>query len=93
VEVEKKNRRNWSNAEEYSYRVQYSPDDQAYIGLVDELPGLSMFADTLEAAIKEIRVVVEAGLQLLADRGDAIPEPCQPPPNPQFNKPLPATPH
>lgn len=62
-------------ADEYSYRVQYSPDDQAFIGLVDELPGLSVFAGTLEAAIKEIRIVVEAGLQLLADRGEQIPEP------------------
>jgi predicted RNase H-like HicB family nuclease len=62
-------------AEEYSFRVQYSPDDRAFIGLVDEFPGLSAFADTLEGAIKEIKTVLVEGLQLLAERGGQIPEP------------------
>ncbi len=62
-------------ADEYSFRVQYSPDDEAFVGLVDELPGLSAFADTLEGAIKEIKIVLAAGLQLLAERGEQIPEP------------------
>ena len=62
-------------ADEYSYRVQYSPEDEAFIGLVDEIPGLSAFADTLEDALKEIETVVTEGLQLLAERGERIPEP------------------
>ena|SRR5215210_2118572 len=61
--------------EEYSYRVQYSPDDEAFIGLVEEFPGLSAFADTLEEAVKEIQTVLAEGLQLLAERGEQIPEP------------------
>lgn len=63
------------DAEEYSFRVQYSPDDRAFIGLVGELPGLSAFSDTLEGAIKEIKTVLVEGLQLLAERGEQIPEP------------------
>lgn len=62
-------------ADEYSYRVQYSPDDQAYIGLVDEFPGLSAHAETLEGALKEIKLVLAEGLQLLAERDKQIPEP------------------
>ncbi len=62
-------------ADEYSYRVQYSPDDEAFIGLVDEFPGLSAFSGTLEGAIKEIKTVVSEGLRLLAERGEQIPEP------------------
>jgi len=63
------------SVEEYSYRVQYSPEDRAFIGLVDEFPGLSAFADTLEGAIKEIKTALVEGLQLLAERGEQIPEP------------------
>lgn len=62
-------------ADEYSYRVQYSPEDEAFIGLVDEFPGLSAFAATLEEAVKEIQTVVTEGLQLLNERGEQIPEP------------------
>ena len=62
-------------ADKYSFRAQYSPDDQAFIGLVDEFPGLSAFADTLEGAIKEIKTVLVEGLCLLAARGEQIPEP------------------
>lgn len=61
--------------EEYAYRVQYSPDDGAFIGLVEEFPGLSACADTLEGAVKEIQTVLVEGLQLLAERGERIPEP------------------
>ena len=60
---------------EYSYRVQYSQEDHAFIGLVDEFPGLSAFADTLEGAVKEIETVLGEGLHLLAERGEQIPEP------------------
>jgi predicted RNase H-like HicB family nuclease len=66
-----------SRAEEYSFRAQYSSDDRAFIGLVDEFPGLSAFADTLEGAIKEIKTVLVEGLQLLAERGEQIPEPSK----------------
>jgi predicted HicB family RNase H-like nuclease len=62
-------------ADEYSYRVQYSADDQAFIGLVDEFPGLSAFSDTLEGVIKEIKTVVSEGLRLLTERNEQIPEP------------------
>lgn len=62
-------------AEEYSYRVQYSPEDQNFIGLVDEFSGLSAFAETQEKALREIRTVVAEGLKLLAEKGQALPEP------------------
>lgn len=62
-------------AEEYSYRAHFSPEDGAFIGLVDEFPGLSAFGNTLERAVKEIRLVVDEGLRLLAERGENVPEP------------------
>lgn len=61
--------------DEYSYRVQYSPDDQAFIGLVDEFPGLSAFANTLEGATEAIETALAEGLQLLAGRDQPIPSP------------------
>jgi predicted HicB family RNase H-like nuclease len=63
------------NADEYSYRAHYSPEDEEFIGLVDEFPGLSVIAPSLEEAIKEIRVVVDEVLQIAAERGEMVPEP------------------
>ena len=62
-------------AEEYSYRAHYIPEEAAFIGLVDEFPGLSAFGDSLENAVKEIQVVVAEGLQLLAEKNEPFPEP------------------
>jgi len=61
--------------DEYSYRAQYSADDRAFIGLVNEFPGLSAFLDTWEGAIKEIKTVVSEGPRLLSERNEQIPEP------------------
>ena len=62
-------------AEEYSYRVQYDPQDGDYLGLVDEFPGLSACADSPEAALREIQTVVREGMALLSERKERIPPP------------------
>ncbi|MFC1533022.1 type II toxin-antitoxin system HicB family antitoxin [Thermodesulfobacteriota bacterium] len=59
----------------YSYRVIWSEQDQEYIGLCAELPGLSWLAQTPEAALKGIRKVVAEGVQLMKSDSDPIPEP------------------
>ena len=62
-------------AEEYSYRVQYDPQDGDYLGLVDEFPGLSAFVDSPEAALREIQTVVREGIALLNERKQSTPPP------------------
>lgn len=59
----------------YCYRVIWSEQDQEYIGLCAEFPGLSWLAHTPEAALKGIREVVAESVQILKSDGDPIPEP------------------
>ncbi|MFC1820243.1 type II toxin-antitoxin system HicB family antitoxin [Thermodesulfobacteriota bacterium] len=59
----------------YSYRVIWSEQDQEYIGLCAEFPGLSWLAQTPEAALKGIRKVVAEGVQIMKSDSDPIPEP------------------
>ena len=42
----------------YTYRVTWSEEDQEYVGLCVEFPGLSWLAGSQEAALKGIRGVV-----------------------------------
>lgn len=63
------------NAEEYSYRVIWSQEDQAFIARVDEFPSLAAHGENREEALREITVAVEGVLEDLEETGEAIPEP------------------
>ena len=62
-------------ANQYSYNIEYDPDDKIYIGSCAEMPSLNAHGDTQELAIKEIKKVVLAALKWLADDKEEIPEP------------------
>ena len=49
-----------TNADHYTYRVTWSPEDGEYVGLCMEFPSLSWLAQTLESALAGIRDVVVA---------------------------------
>ncbi len=59
----------------YAYRVIWSGNDQAYLGLCVEFPSLSWLAETPEAALKGIRKVVAEGVKILETDGEPIPKP------------------
>jgi predicted HicB family RNase H-like nuclease len=59
----------------YTYRVTWSTEDQEYIGLCAEFPGLSWLARTPEAALKGIRKVIADVVQDLRKNKEPIPEP------------------
>ena len=61
--------------EQYRYTVFWSEPDTAYIGTVTEFPSLSAVADTLEAALREIKVVVAEVLAEMAETGETPPAP------------------
>lgn len=62
-------------AEFYSYTIARSEEYEAFIGRVVEFPSLAAHGDTLEGALHEINLVVEAVLEDLAENGEPIPEP------------------
>ena len=59
----------------YTYRVTWSEEDQEYVGLCAEFPGLSWLAKSQEEALKGIRQVVAEVVADMQLSGEPIPEP------------------
>ena len=58
----------------YTYRVTWSEEDQAYIGLCAEFPSLSWLASTQEASLRGIRSVVGGVVADLKKNKEPVPE-------------------
>ncbi|MCZ7620940.1 hypothetical protein KsCSTR_36350 [Candidatus Kuenenia stuttgartiensis] len=59
----------------YTYRVIWSADDNEYVGLCAEFPGLSWLAKTPEGALRGIRKVIADVIDDMKRNGEEIPEP------------------
>lgn len=62
-------------ADQYTYTVLHSKEDEAYVGRVAEFSSLAAHGATREKALREITLVVQAVLEDLAESGEPIPEP------------------
>jgi predicted HicB family RNase H-like nuclease len=62
-------------ADEYHYIVGWSEEDRAFVGRVAEFESLAAHGRTLESALREIKAVVQAVLEDLAESGEDIPQP------------------
>jgi len=63
------------NADHYTYRVTWSPEDGEHVGLCAEFPSLSWLAGTPEAALKGIRRIVAQSVEDMRHSGEDIPQP------------------
>jgi predicted HicB family RNase H-like nuclease len=59
----------------YTYRVTWSQEDEEYVGLCAEFPGLSWLAASPEDALAGIRVVVAESVADMRANGELVPEP------------------
>ncbi|WP_280218449.1 type II toxin-antitoxin system HicB family antitoxin [Nocardia neocaledoniensis] len=59
----------------YAYRVLWSAPDGEYVALCAEFPSLSWLAETQEAAIEGLRILVADTVKDLAVNGEHIPPP------------------
>jgi predicted HicB family RNase H-like nuclease len=59
----------------YTYRVTWSEEDEEYVGLCAEFPGLSWLASMPEEALAGIRGVVADVIADMRTTGELIPEP------------------
>ena len=59
----------------YTYRVTWSEEDEEYVGLCTEFPGLSWLAVTPEEALRGIRQVVAKVVVDLKRNKEVVPEP------------------
>jgi predicted HicB family RNase H-like nuclease len=62
-------------ADEYHYTVGWSEEDRAFVGRVAEFESLAAHGRTLEAALHEIKAVVQSVLEDLSASGEDIPQP------------------
>ena len=58
----------------YTYRVTWSEEDQEYVGLCAEFPGLSWLAPAPEAALRGIRTVVAEVIEDMEKQHEPVPK-------------------
>jgi predicted RNase H-like HicB family nuclease len=59
----------------YAVTVQWSDEDAVYVARVPVLPGCAAHGDSLEDAVREVRVAAEGILESMAEHGDELPDP------------------
>jgi len=59
----------------YSVNSSWSDEDQCYIALIPELPGLSAFGDTPEEAVAEAKIATEGFVKVYEEDGCELPKP------------------
>jgi predicted HicB family RNase H-like nuclease len=64
-----------SKIDRYTYRVTWSEEDQEYVGLCAEFPGLSWLEETPELALQGIRSLVKKVIADMRRNNEAVPEP------------------
>lgn len=62
------------NAEHYTYRVRWSPEDEAFIGTVAEMSSLSWAGDKSGDAFEGIQMLVNDVLDDMLECGETPPE-------------------
>ncbi len=62
-------------ADRYTYRVTWSEEDQEYVGLCAEFPGLSWLEKTPEKSLQGIRRLVNESVTDLKRNKEPVPEP------------------
>jgi len=59
----------------YTYRVDWSEEDQEFVGTVAEFPSLSCLADSSLEALSGIQHVVLQAIDISEEEGKPVPEP------------------
>jgi predicted RNase H-like HicB family nuclease len=59
----------------YEVIIYWSAEDDAYIAEVPELPGCAADGATYEAALANVRIVINEWIEIAQQLGRAIPEP------------------
>ncbi len=59
----------------YRYIIVWSEDDEAYVALSPEFPGLSGIGDTREKAMTELEIALELAVETYQSEGWELPKP------------------
>ncbi|HEV2879705.1 MAG TPA: type II toxin-antitoxin system HicB family antitoxin [Pyrinomonadaceae bacterium] len=58
----------------YSFRVFWSDEDNAYVAICPELPGVSALGDSESKALREAKVAMELYVEDMLESGEQLPE-------------------
>jgi predicted HicB family RNase H-like nuclease len=61
--------------EKYTYRVEWSEEDNLHIARCLEFPSLAAHGRTVEATLREIEKVVEESIKWMKEENEEVPEP------------------
>ncbi|MEX1211423.1 MAG: type II toxin-antitoxin system HicB family antitoxin [Balneolaceae bacterium] len=64
-----------SEENKFSFNVRYSPEDQGYIAVCPEFPGLSAFGESVNEAISEAEVALELFIESYNEKQKPLPQP------------------
>lgn len=59
----------------YSFKVFWSAEDNAYVAICPELPGVTALGDSEGEALREAKVAMELYVEDMLESGEALPEP------------------
>ena len=64
-----------NNALKYSASAFWSEEDECYVALVPEFPGLSAFGDTPSKAVEQAEAALQGMIEVMQEDGEPLPEP------------------
>lgn len=59
----------------YAIQIFWSEEDEAFIAVCREFPGLSAFGETREDALREAQIALDLMIETYREKGIALPEP------------------
>jgi predicted RNase H-like HicB family nuclease len=59
----------------YSFTVRWSDEDEGYIAVCPEFPGVSAWGETPDDAIREVQVALELSIEIRNEEGWELPAP------------------
>lgn len=60
----------------YAIEIFYSEEDEGYISIAPELSGCSAFGESVEEALKEIKIAIDLWIETSKREGREIPKPA-----------------
>lgn len=60
----------------YAIHIFWSEEDDAFVAVCDEFPGLSAFGESREEALQEAQIALDLMIETYRDKGLNIPEPA-----------------
>jgi predicted RNase H-like HicB family nuclease len=59
----------------YTIQIFWSAEDEAFVAVCQEFPGLSAFGETREEALKEAQTALDLMIETYREKGISLPEP------------------